>query len=173
MRTDKIQQRVDKICEGNFCDADIGLLFVWLRPKLKEDPVLWDVANFVAHNDERDQGISFEYVQKLITEFLTAFENGGEVRVGGSVFKSDDLINRLMSVLRKLKIQFDDEKIINQKVMIIDSLQGLINGVSFLLKDEPRVVRCYVEKSGSKMNFHAELSSLVTRCKSMTFSLFD
>ena len=48
----KIQKIVSKICKDDFRDSDIGLLFIWLRNIYckQNDPILYDISNFIAHH---------------------------------------------------------------------------------------------------------------------------
>jgi len=152
MKIERIQQKVNEICEGSFCAADIGLLFVWLRPKLKGDPVLWDLANFVAHNDERDQGVSFDHVHKFVKNFLEVSENGGTVFGLQPIFQRDDVISKLINVLKRLGVIFEETKFIAQKDLLIDYLMQMMEETDFNIRDE-RITRCYLRRNSKIMMF--------------------
>lgn len=150
MKTEKIQQKVDKICEGDFCDSDVGLLFLWLRSEFENDPVLLDLANFVAHGDERDRGISFTHVHSFVENFLEVSEKGGTIHGLQPVFQRDDVIERLMGTLKRLGIVFDENKFSAKKDAVIDNLMTLMEETNFQINDA-RVTRCYARRNGSKM----------------------
>jgi hypothetical protein len=152
MKTERIQQKVDSICGGDFCDADVGLLFVWLRPHLKKDPVLWDLANFVAHNDERNQGISFNHVQGFVRNFLEVSEKGGTIYGLQPLFQRDNVIERLTHVLNRLGITFTETDLLLQKDRIVDSLMSLMEDTEFLIRDK-RVIKCHTKRQGGAVMF--------------------
>lgn len=82
----KVEDLVNKICAGNFVSSDIGLLFIWLRPKFTGKPMLLDLANFVAHHDDRDRGISFEHIQSFVQNFIEVSERAALYLASGQFF---------------------------------------------------------------------------------------
>ncbi|MDQ9035186.1 hypothetical protein RFH07_00890 [Acinetobacter seifertii] len=53
----KVQKIVDKIQSGNFDENDIDNIFMKLRAYSVNFNVFREIADFVAHNDERDRGL--------------------------------------------------------------------------------------------------------------------
>lgn len=122
-------------------------MFILLRNFFSQDEILLDISNFVAHPEGRNKGKSFIYIHKFVIKFLTVFEEGGEIKINEPIFRRDDVINRLISVLKKLQLQFNDQEIIAQKETIIKYLQESIDNVDFQFDNEPRIIRCYTQKN--------------------------
>lgn len=153
METEKIQLITNKICEGNFSASDVGILFVWLRPALvAQDPILLDIANFVAHSEGRTKGISFEHVHSYVKNFITVSEKGGTIYGRPPVFKGDEVIQRLVNILKKINLDFDENKFSAQRGLIVEHLLWLMEETKFTFND-PKVVRCYLKRAGSGMMF--------------------
>ena len=53
----KVQKIVEKIESGHFDENDIDNIFMKLRAYSKNFWVFREIADFVAHNDERDRGL--------------------------------------------------------------------------------------------------------------------
>ncbi len=177
MKTEKIQEIINKITDGNFTCSDIGLLFVWLRPCFSKDQILLDLSNFITHSDGRDRGVSFNHIFTFVNNFLSVSERGGQIRGLPPVFLRDDVMRRLLIVLDNLKLKFEDEKIISQRDSFVDCLQKLIEETEFKI-DDPRIIRCYIKRSESKMLFcmQADLKGPVIKMSpsaSMCSNLFD
>lgn len=90
-------------------------------PVFFDDEVLLDLLNFVTHPEGRDRGTSFNYVSKLVAALLNVFENGGEIKIGGAIFKRSDTINRLSVVLQKLELTFASNKFFEKAPSLIAS----------------------------------------------------
>ncbi|MBP7967626.1 hypothetical protein KAZ66_05150 [Candidatus Woesebacteria bacterium] len=109
-RTNRIQELIDLINSGNFNRSDIGLLILWLRPVTKENAILSDLANYIAHNDCRDQGISFNRVLKYIINFIDVAENGGKLLGPQPVFNKDEIIRQSIVTFKRLKLNYRKDK---------------------------------------------------------------
>ena len=69
----KVQKIVDKIQSGNFDENDIDNIFMKLRAYSANFNVFREIADFVAHNDERDRGLvnqALEHMYLSIRFFL-------------------------------------------------------------------------------------------------------
>lgn len=178
MKTEKIQEIINKISKGDFTCSDIGLLFVWLRPCFFKDQILWDLSNFIAHHSEgRDRGVSFDHIHSFVENFLSVSERGGKIPGLPPVFRRNDVMQRLLSVLKNLKLQFEDDKLIAQKDSLVECLQKLIEETEFKF-NEPRIIRCYVKRLESRMLFciEADLKGPVIKMSpgaSVCSNLFD
>jgi hypothetical protein len=163
--SDKMKDKIDKICEGDFGCSDIGLLFIWLRPTFAHMPILLDLANFVAHNDERNQGTSFEHVHSYVKNFIEVSEKGGTIFGFQPVFVREEVIENLIEVLKRQNlINKNEDKLRQQKDRIINCLLEIMDEVEFKFKD-PRVVRCYLKRDGQKMFFCLNLDLRGPRIK--------
>ena len=73
----KAQRVVEKIERGAFDDNDIDNLFMKLRAYSRGYHVFREVADFVAHPDARDQGLTnesleaFSLIMRYFTEYLS------------------------------------------------------------------------------------------------------
>ena len=152
MRIEKIQSLVDKICNGKFTSSDLGLFFIWLRPIVSDDEILLDLANFVAHNNERDRGVSYNYVHGFVINFLDVSEKGGTIHGLQPLFNKDLVISKLEATLKKNRVVFDIKKFESQKDLIIENLITLIEEADFFFKDK-RVIRCYLLRRNNTMMF--------------------
>ncbi len=152
----KIQTLVDNICSGNFSNSDVEVLFIQLREDFFDTPILLDLSNFVAHGDERDRGLSFEYVKSYVMNFIAISEKGGAIFGGRPVFQSISVVNELIRKLEILNIIFDKNKFLSQKDKIISSLQDLMDETDFKFID-PRIIRCYLRKVNNRVMFCMKL----------------
>src|SRR4030042_4165023 len=98
------------------------MLFIWLRPNFVNNPHLLDLANFVAHNDERDRGVSFEHIHAFVNNFIEVSEKGGTIRGLPSIFSKEKVITDLEAILNASGLKIDKDKFENQSDKIIDCL---------------------------------------------------
>tara|TARA_Y100001956_G_C4086157_1_gene170747 strand:- start:749 stop:1042 length:294 start_codon:yes stop_codon:yes gene_type:complete len=61
----KTQKIIDKIQNDNFDENDIDNLFMKLRAYSGGNTVFREIADFVAHNDLRDRGITNQSLQAM------------------------------------------------------------------------------------------------------------
>ncbi|MCX6738180.1 MAG: hypothetical protein NTY11_02075 [Candidatus Parcubacteria bacterium] len=155
MKTEKIQKILNKICTADFICSDVGLLFIWLRPSFSNDQILLDLSNFVAHSESRDRGVSFNHVNSFVMNFISVSEKGGTIFGRSAVFNKTDVIQRLITVLQTLGLIFENNKLFSQRDKLADCLQELIEETEFRFAD-PRIIRCYVKRSGRGMQFCLE-----------------
>lgn len=159
----KIQEIVSRICKDDFRDNDIGMLFIWLRsiyfkqPDLFNDPILYDISNFIAHHEERDEGASFNHIRPFVENLLAVYENDGKIIALPPVFRREDVLLRLVKALKALKIDFSANEILNRADSIIDCIKNLLDEGKFKFED-PRVIKCYIKKKESEMYFCVEIN---------------
>lgn len=65
----KAQRIVEKIESGDFDDNDVDNLFMRLRAHCSDNEYFREVADFVAHNDERDKGVAVKSLEALYLSF--------------------------------------------------------------------------------------------------------
>jgi len=180
MKTKKIQPIIDSICKGIFNISDVGFLFTSLRPIFKnESPILFDLGRFVAHNDEEVySGVSFKHINKFVENYIKFCESvpGVDIDIPKSLYCKEEVISQLVCVLRKLEINFDENRLIVQKELIIEYLLQLIDETEIKI-DNKQVVKCYIKKQGSEVLFcfHACIMGPIIRrnpSASNCFSLF-
>lgn len=152
IKTDKLEKIINKIYTGRFDCYALGLLFIWIRPVVGDNKIMWDLANFVAHIDERDRGVSFEHIHNFVTNFIEVSEKGGIIYGIPSVFDKEKVMNELIIVLDKLNLNINRGKIIDQKDKIIECLLELMEEAEFHFND-PRIVKCFLKKEAQKMKF--------------------
>jgi hypothetical protein len=72
----KAQKTIDKISSGNFDELDVEMLFMRLRAYAGDHKVFREAADFVAHKDTRDRGLTNESIDsfylslKFFNDFL-------------------------------------------------------------------------------------------------------
>jgi len=100
----KIQKIVSKICKDDFRDSDIGLLFIWLRNIYckQNDPILYDISNFIAHYNDRNEGASFDHIHPFVENLLAVYEKDGKITALPPVFRREDVLQRLAKTLSNL-----------------------------------------------------------------------
>jgi hypothetical protein len=156
-KTGKIQTLIDSVCSGDFSSSDIEILFINLRKDFFDEPILYDLSNFVSHGDERNRGASFDYVHSYVKNFINVSEKGGTVYGRDSVFQSDSVMKLLIQKLKSLDFKFNENQFICQKEKIIDSLKELMDDTDFKIED-PRVIRCYIRKDKNRVIFCMNLN---------------
>ena len=149
MKEYEIQEIINNLIAGVENKYEIGMLFIWLRPHVVRNPILYDISNFVAHYDGRDQGASYDCVNKFVLSFLSASEKGGYIQVTGPVFRSADIMNNLISTLRKIGINFDTQELLNKSNFFVEAIKSLITDTEFKFSD-PRVCKCYIGRFNNK-----------------------
>ena len=152
INTNRIERLIQKVYSGTFDSSDIGVLFIWLRPIFVDNDSLFDLSNFVAHNDERDRGISFDHVHAFVNNFIEVSEKGGTIHGLQPVFSKEKVISGLEEILDALGLEIDKDKIENQSNKIIDCLLELMEETEFHFED-PRIVKCFLKRNGQKMMF--------------------
>lgn len=153
----KIKEMVDKICSGNFSCSDVGLLFILLRPILSPEPILVDLANFVTHGDEKDRGISFKYIHSYVENFIKVSEHGGTIFCPPPVFNKEKVVESLIKILKSLDLSLNENKLREEKDVIVNYLLELMEETEFRFEDS-RIVRCYLRRDGQKIMFCLNLN---------------
>ena len=154
LEMNKIEKILDKICRNDFSCSDVGLLFVLLRSYCKDNPILYDLTNFVAHNDSRNQGASFEYIRSYIENIIDVSRNGGTIFENKPVFNEEHVIEELIKTLRYNKFQFDENCFARQGINIVDCLIALMVETEIELKDIVEVKKCLLKMDEKKLMFH-------------------
>lgn len=182
MRTKKVHYidgLIAKICSGDFDCCVIESLFSCLRYTFSGDPIMLDLANFVAHNENRDKGLSFDYVQKVLNDLYQASQNGGQL-VFKKIFIREDIIEKTIKKLVYLKFNFDLKKFRNQKGKIIDCIKTIMEDTEFEIEidcdgvKEKKECFLYKDANGSimistKMNLRGPCAS----CRNFNFLLLE
>ncbi len=115
---------------------------------MKSEPILYDLANFVAHNDERDQGISFTSIDSFVQNFIEVSMKGGTIYGKRAVFSKRVIVEKLIKLLESILPDFDETAFELQRDNIIESLVETMEEVDFKISD-PRVIRCYIKRVGA------------------------
>lgn len=157
MKISKLQGVTQKICDGDFRAADVGLLLIWLRPSLNPsaDPLLLDLSNFVAHSEGRDRGASFDYVNSYIKNLIAVSERGGTLVGRASLFTRADTIGLLIKKLKSINVAFDEQKLAAQGTKLIECIYELLEETDLKIED-PRIIRCYLKKTDQGVKFCIE-----------------
>ncbi|MCK8109134.1 hypothetical protein MTF64_19840, partial [Pseudoalteromonas sp. 2CM41L] len=76
----KAQKLILKIEKGQFDENDIDSLFMRMRAHSNKMPVFREIADFVAHNDQRDRGCSGQLILATVLEswYLTSDSFGAK-----------------------------------------------------------------------------------------------
>lgn len=62
----KLNQIIMRIEAGRFDEIDVDSLLIYLRPYADRKSVFFEVANFVAHTDERNQGLAHQSITAFV-----------------------------------------------------------------------------------------------------------
>jgi hypothetical protein len=131
---DDIQQAIYKIQLGDFDRNLVKMLLMEIRDYLGKTNPIREIANFIAH-PKRDQGSSFEHINKFIKEFLAANENGGSFRVR-ALFSKRELINVLVKNLKDFGFIIDPMKFSDHMEDLILCISEIIEDTEFHLKND-------------------------------------
>lgn len=110
----KAQKSLTKIESGEFDENDVDNIFMRLRAYSFGNKVFHEVAHFVAHNDERDRGITFESLEAVYLSFKFFLEYT-------SPKKPLDISKPFPSYIKKLmKFQVDkcEDSVLKEKFSI-------------------------------------------------------
>ncbi len=72
----KVEYIIQKIQDGSFNQTDIDNLFMKLRAFSADYPVLTEVGHFLAHNDQRDRGLTIDRLRTLQLAVTLHYEAG-------------------------------------------------------------------------------------------------
>lgn len=104
----KAQKIINKVQSGDFDENDIDNLFMRLRAYSKQNLIFREIADFVAHNDLRDRGITNQSLQAMYYSIKFFIEYI-------SPKKSVDITQPFPSWIKKL-IKYQIDKIDEQKL---------------------------------------------------------
>ena len=157
MKTEQIQELITKISKSNFNSSDVAVLFIFLRQVFSQDPILLDIANFIAHSEGRTRGESFDSTYRYVDQFILVSKQGGSIKGLSPVFKREDVINRLIRVIKKNNFNLDEKEFHTQKDSIINQMHYLMKETELKLP-QPEVVKCYLKRLGNKMKLCLHLN---------------
>ena len=131
---DDIQHAIYKIQLGDFDRNVVKMLLMEIRDYLEKTNPIREIANFIAH-PKRDQGSSFDHINKFINEFLATNESGGSFRVR-ALFSKKELINVLIKNLKDFGFIIDPIKFSDHLEDVILSISEIIEDTEFNLKND-------------------------------------
>lgn len=120
----KVQRTLDRILSGQFDENDFDNLFSYLRPYCGTYRIFREIADFLAHSDARDQGITKEFIERLflMSKYWLSYLTPGKALKISNPFPI--FVKRLMW----LQVDLCKPEELRQKFKISpDSLKGLIN----------------------------------------------
>ncbi len=165
MKTERMQKILDKVCGADACPSDVALLFLWLRDFSKtqkdSDGKLWDLACYISHNQERNQGVSHKKIQTVLKNLIEVSKEGGSFGMGQPIFSSNEVVDMLIIKLKSdIKLKVDENIIKSKQDFICCSLQELIEGTEFIeLKlPKPEFVSCCLVRDGNKISYEVRLN---------------
>lgn len=185
MKTERIEMILNRILGQDARDSDVALLFLWIRDLCEisnqEDRLLWDLACYVSHNQERNQGESHKRIKKVLIDLIAASKKGGSFGFGKPVFLRDALIETLIVKLREdVHLNFDEAALRAKKNFIADSLQMMVEGTEFIGLEAlgPGFVSCCLVRHNGSVSYDVRLNlpgSLfdVNPSLQILFPLFD
>jgi len=100
----ELETIVDKIQRDDFSSIELRALFMILRNVGVEFPALYDIVSFVAHEDERDRGVTYEYIKHFVDQFAHVTVNGGNLTMRIPLHSQTDVIRELYAVLETNKV---------------------------------------------------------------------
>ena len=122
---------ITKIQKGDFSATDVKVLLFDLRHGNGE--VLKEMGDFMAHEGERNRGISYEDVRELIDRFDTFVKSGGEMSFGGPVFDQKEIIDSLAAAIKKHRIpKFDETSFSAQAFPLMTKILELVAGTRII-----------------------------------------
>jgi hypothetical protein len=146
----KVQKTINDIAEGNFDERDVDSLFMGLRAHSASLVVFREIADFVAHNDLREKGLTNQSLEafylsfKYFSEYITPK-------------KSLDIISPFPIYIKKLmKYQIDkcDERVLREKFNVTQ--ERLKSRIDNLFKDNKKEKTTSLKNGKiSKPNFEA------------------
>jgi hypothetical protein len=158
-----IQSIINLIEGGIFERKDIKALFIDLRPFLQEGDRIREIAHFIAHPDSRDRGITFDYLQKFVNDFINAAQKGGRFTVK-PIFSQKDTIDDLIKDLISLGFSVNKILFINQSANIMRCISEIIDDTPVKLKNnhilDAKIVGFYEEEKKVSLTFIFHVTNL-------------
>ena len=149
----KLHKTIQKIESGNFDENDIDSIFMKLRAYSTKFSVFREIADFVAHNDQRNRGLVNEALEHmyLSMRFFLDYHYQGENKKQLDITKSfPSWIIKLM----KYQVEKIDESILKDKFNV--SKIRLISRIDNSFKiDKQKGTAIYKEGKLSKTTFEA------------------
>lgn len=136
----KAQKLVLKLESGNFDENDIDNIFMRLRAYSHGNRIFREIADFVAHNDERNQGISVESLEAFYLSFKYFLEYV-------SPKKSLDIGSPFPLYVKKLmKYQIDKCKDADLKEKFNVTKQRLKSRVDSIFSEDKKNKKAFMKK---------------------------
>jgi NCAIR mutase (PurE)-related protein len=129
-----IQAIVAKIESGLFERTDVKILFIDIREYLDKHSLIREIAHFIAHPQERKQGITFDHLQKFVDDFIDAMKHGGKFKVE-VIFPQKEVIDQLIKALQKLGISTNNALFTAQSTSITKFLLEIIDETNIDVKN--------------------------------------
>lgn len=128
----KAQKIVDKIQNGSFDENDVDNLFIRLRAYSCGQSAFREIANFIAHSDERDRGITNRALEAFYLS-LRYFLEYVSPKIGLDISKPFPLyVKRLM----KYQVDKSDERTLRESFNV--TKQELKTRIDKLFKEDKR-----------------------------------
>ncbi len=146
----KTQKLVKKIETGHFDENDIDSLFMKLRAYSTGFPVFREVADFVAHNDNRNRGLANQSLETMYLRMKYFLEYNSPMKTLDLSSPFPIWIKKLM----KLQVEKCDEADLRKKFNI--TRQRLVSRIDSAFKeDKKNKVALYRQGKLSKSTFKA------------------
>lgn len=95
-----VSQIIQKIQKADFSRIEIRALLISLRFAPPHYQSIKDLANFVAHEEERNQGIFQDNVKGFVDRFVEFTKIGGIYKAPDPVFNQSDIISQLYKTIK-------------------------------------------------------------------------
>lgn len=136
----KAQKLLLKLESGNFDENDIDNIFIRLRAYSHGNRIFREVADFVAHNNERNQGVSAESLEAFYLSFKYFLEYV-------SPKKSLDIRNPFPLYIKKLmKYQIDKCKDVDLKEKFNVTKQRLKSRIDTVFSEDKQNKKAFMKK---------------------------
>jgi hypothetical protein len=124
-----IKTVVERIQNGSFSGVEIRSLLISVRYAQPHSLILKELGDFVAHYDERTQGILYEHIDKFMSEFINFAMSGGTVKIPKPLFDQEKIVTELIKVIQFNKISgFNELKFRSQTFKFMCKILELIAG---------------------------------------------
>jgi hypothetical protein len=120
---------IDRIQGGDFSSVELRALFSILRYEAPKLEAIFDIACFVAHKDERDQGATFNHIKSFVDKFSEVSIKGGKLNFCIPLFNQVEVMSQLYEVLEVNKVPVLNRKLfMNQSYKIMYEILKIVAG---------------------------------------------
>lgn len=131
---------VDRIQAGDFSGVEISALLIYVRYADPYSKILNELGNFIAHYDERTEGILYDHLDKFMLNFINFAVSGSSVTISGPLFNQEQIIEDLISVIKKNVISgFDETQFRTQSFKIMEQILQIVSETKII---NSKVVNC-------------------------------